>query len=83
MRERETGNFALRSFTAASVHVKLDSQGRIIIPSDLREYAEIGERASILGVVDHVEIWSTTKWDAARPEGHEQLAEAVKTLGIF
>ena len=39
-----------------------DTQGRILIPQRLREYAELVDNAYIVGMSDHIEIWNTELW---------------------
>ena len=56
----------LRRFLFASATViKLDDQGRIVIPSDLLEYAKI-KRPIVIGAGDHFEIWDIRSWDKER-----------------
>src|SRR3989338_1729799 len=45
-----------RIFFASATPIKLDDQGRFVIPSDLLEYAKI-KRPIIIGAGDHFEIW--------------------------
>ena len=40
-----------------------DSHGRILIPANLLEYAQIEKTAVVTGAGDHIEIWNETKWD--------------------
>lgn len=49
-------------YTSAS-ESSMDSQGRIVIPSDLIEYAKINGKTAVLGVGDHIEIWDNNRWD--------------------
>ena len=39
-----------------------DAQGRIIIPTALREYANLDESAIIIGTGQNIEIWNKEKW---------------------
>jgi MraZ protein len=41
-----------------------DGQGRVLIPQELREYAEIGNAVVIVGVGDWIEIWNPENWKA-------------------
>ncbi len=41
-----------------------DSQGRILITQKLREYAKLEKNATVIGMGNHVEIWSTDAWEA-------------------
>ncbi|HRE29627.1 MAG TPA: division/cell wall cluster transcriptional repressor MraZ [Anaerolineales bacterium] len=53
-------------FSGAS-EADVDAQGRILVPSFLREYAALNGECLVVGVGDYVEIWSRAGWD-------EQLA---------
>ncbi len=44
--------------------VSVDSQGRILLPPDHKKYAEITGDVIIIGVDDHIEIWSKENWEA-------------------
>ena len=43
--------------------VECDAQGRILIPTTLREYAELESEAQIVGMSTNLEIWNSTSWD--------------------
>ena len=42
---------------------KLDSQGRIIVPTNLLTYAGIEKEVTVIGAGDHIEIWNTNNWN--------------------
>ncbi len=42
--------------------VNLDSAGRILIPTFLLEYAELGTEATIIGTGEYFEIWNPDDW---------------------
>ena len=41
---------------------ELDAQGRVLLPSNLREYAEIEKEIVSIGVMNRIEIWSKEIW---------------------
>ena len=45
---------------------KLDRSGRIVVPSQLREYAGLGEDVIIVGTGRFIEIWSAAAWAEER-----------------
>jgi MraZ protein len=61
-----------------------DRQGRILIPSYLREYASIGSEATVVGMDTYIEIWHPEAWQTMRQgvEIGEQSAEHWAELGI-
>jgi MraZ protein len=48
----------IRDFFGNSVLCELDSQGRILIPQNLRDYAHITKDLVTTGAMNKVEIWS-------------------------
>jgi MraZ protein len=52
-----------RMLFADAVDVQLDAQGRVLIPSGLREYAGIEREAVVVGVHTFIEIWTPATWD--------------------
>jgi MraZ protein len=60
--------------------LELDRQGRIILPPVLRQYAEIGDEAVVVGAYTHIQIWSKELWAAEKnymSEHASEIAEAV------
>lgn len=49
---------------AEAADLPLDGQGRILIPLELRRYAEIEREAIVVGVDTSIEIWAPARWDA-------------------
>jgi MraZ protein len=71
----------LRQFCASANVCNLDRQGRILIPPQLRQYADIDSEALLIGVVRKLELWSPLRWEAydahesSRFESHTRLME--------
>src|SRR5262245_23246523 len=61
-----TTNSAARDFARFMFSSAFDSipdrQGRVIIPQNLRQYAEIESETIIIGVMNRLEIWHPAKW---------------------
>lgn len=51
----------------------IDSQGRIVLPSNLKAYAGINKKVTAIGAGDHVELWDTDAWNAHL----EKISEAL------
>lgn len=51
-------------FVAPSQDMELDGQGRILVPQKLRTYAGLHKSLVIVGMIDHLEIWSEEEWEA-------------------
>ncbi|MFY9176449.1 MAG: division/cell wall cluster transcriptional repressor MraZ [Clostridiales bacterium] len=74
-----------RFFFAGATECELDKQGRILIPANLREYAELTKELVIIGVASRVEIWSKEKWDDYNDDAnldHQSIVEKMAELGI-
>jgi MraZ protein len=56
---RELQRFLFSSATVAEP----DSQGRIVIPQNLREYAGLSREVVVVGADDRCEIWDKLRWD--------------------
>ena len=55
--------------------VELDSNGRFILPTVLREYAGLKKKVMFLGQSNKFEIWSDKAWQQSR---EEWLADGLK-----
>lgn len=65
--------------------MELDKQGRILLPSNLRTYAGIGDNAVVVGMNTYFEIWSKSDWDAAMEaidEAGSTIAAQMAEIGI-
>jgi len=62
-----------------------DKQGRILLPSYLREFAGVDGETVIIGLHNRLEIWNPQRWERVRREGEEEgdiIAEKLAELGI-
>jgi MraZ protein len=53
----------MRFFYAGATECQLDKQGRILIPSELRQYAELKKDVVVVGVSNRIEIWDKERWE--------------------
>ncbi len=58
-------------------NVEFDTQGRILIPQSLREYAELENEAHIVGVDSNLEIWNNELW---AKENEEYTPESISAI---
>jgi MraZ protein len=82
VREGKTSQFALRAFASNAHEVRPDSQGRVVIPQRLREYAGLDRDVVIIGALGRIEIWDAARWDDVSAGSDEVLAQAVTELGL-
>ena len=74
-----------RLMLAGAMDVKVDVQGRVLVPDYLREYAGIKKQVVVAGVYNRAEIWDETAWNEykARTESaSNEIAEKLGELGI-
>lgn len=69
-----------RWFSAEAVETQVDNQGRVAIPSNLRDFAVIDEEVAIVGAGKRIEIWARAGWDAfnASLTDEDIMASAVE-----
>jgi len=77
-----TRAFRRRVFSGA-IDLTPDRQGRILLPANLREFANLDSEAVIIGMYSYLEIWATDAWQPVRDdiESSEDLAR-WENLGI-
>ncbi len=57
-----------RFFLAGAAEVEFDKQGRILLPSYLREYAKLGPNVVVAGMYNRIELWSQTAWQTLKAD---------------
>jgi MraZ protein len=74
-----------RFFMSGAVDCTLDGQGRILIPPNLREYAQIDKDVVLAGMIRVIEIWNRERFAEAMKQTEEDLpnfSEYMADLGI-
>lgn len=72
-----------RLFFSGAAECEMDKQGRVLLPSNLREYAKIDKDVVVIGVSDRFEIWSQEVWDEysqKTSESYENIAETLVSI---
>ena len=72
-----------RFFFSNAFDAELDSQGRILLPLGLRQYAGLQKEAVIIGAGGRAEIWDAARW-AIYNEAitEERVIAAMEELGF-
>ena len=82
MMDKEVRQFT-RFFLAGAASVEVDKQGRILLPSVLREFADITKDAVLVGVGNRIEIWSKDRWEGTVTyQDMDDIARHMAELGI-
>lgn len=55
--------------------MELDAQGRLLLPTLLREHAQLDKEVILLGQGNKFELWSQAAWDELRPGMLNQVQE--------
>jgi len=72
-----------RYFLAGAASCEVDKQGRILIPSKLREQAALEKDIVFVGVLSKIEIWSKERWEGNNDYSNmDQIAEHMAELGL-
>lgn len=69
--------------------VKLDSNGRLLLPQLLRDHAKLDKRVLMIGQCNKFEVWSEALWEARRDQWLNeessqlgQMSEELKAVSL-
>lgn len=74
-----------RHLVGSAEECPIDAQGRILIPSGLRDYAGLKKKCLLVGIVDRIEIWDQDTYNKSMEEAledSEKLREGLAKLGL-
>ncbi|MGD8684330.1 MAG: division/cell wall cluster transcriptional repressor MraZ [Chloroflexota bacterium] len=73
-----------RLLYGSAFEVRLDRQGRFVLPPKLREVADIETEVVLVGAGNRIELWSPERWSefSEQMDQPEALAESLQGLGI-
>jgi MraZ protein len=74
-----------RHLVGSAEECPIDAQGRILIPSGLRDYAGLTKKCLLVGIVDRIEIWDQDTYNKGMEEAledSEKLREGLAKLGL-
>jgi MraZ protein len=67
-------------FYGQAQRIELDVQGRVRVPPELASLAHLDKDVVLVGVQDHLELWSAERWQsylAEKQSQYDQIAEAA------
>ena len=72
----------MRPLFAHAAKCELDSQGRTIIPQQLRAYASLTKNVTVVGCNNHAELWDSDAWKEVYESEStpENIAAAMEEL---
>jgi MraZ protein len=63
-----------------STQVKLDAAGRITIPDEMAEKANLKNDAVLVGMIDRIEIWSPERYEQVKVVDHALESKAFEMM---
>jgi MraZ protein len=72
-----------RFFFSGACEVDIDKQGRIVLPSNLRTFANLTKECVVLGVSSRVEIWDQSIWESYYTKSEESFNEIAESIVDF
>jgi MraZ protein len=70
----------IRAILELAQESQLDTQQRISIPPELRDYADIQNEVRIIGTLDKIELWNPKiyeEYKISQPESYENIAAKI------
>ena len=64
-----------------SEYLKIDGDGRVVLPERLRNVAGFNDAVTFVGLGDKFQMWEPSKFETARSEARSKVADLRKLLG--
>ncbi len=74
-----------RMMLAGAMDVKLDKQGRVILPDYLKVFAGLNKKTVLAGLYNRLEVWDEKMWNKYQKVSEKdsnEIAEGLVDLGI-
>jgi MraZ protein len=72
-----------RMLVAQAETVELDKQGRILVPTALRERAGLNKDVVLAGNIEKIEVWDKDRWEAEiASDDIDDITERMADLGV-
>jgi MraZ protein len=69
-----------RALFATAFNLHMDPQGRIALPTAVRDYAEIVDEVVVAGANNYLEIWNKVLWEDEKAISQEQAWQIIESL---
>ena len=73
-------NDFIRRFTAGVKFIELDGNGRLLIPKDLIEFANINREVTLSTSVNIIEIWDKSSYEKAIADSRDDFAQLAEEV---
>lgn len=72
-----------RKISGSAEQLKVDSQGRMLVPEEMRAAVGIGDKVHMVGMIEWLELWEEQSLDEAEEElTDEEALRMMAELGI-
>jgi len=71
----------MRNVIGSAIEVTLDRQGRLLVPSSLRQDSGINGDLVIVGQLDRIEVWDRSQWEKAMDISEVDMEAYERELG--
>jgi MraZ protein len=69
-----------RALFSTAFNAEMDTQGRIMLPIQLRQYAAIEDEIVVTGVNNYIELWSKALWAEEKSASQLEAWHIIETL---
>lgn len=69
-----------RFIYSSAFEIKLDRQGRFVIPERLKTYSDIKSEVVFVGLGDRVEVWPSKKWEEQEKDVEKRASLALEKI---
>ena len=70
-----------RFYQGNSFEIELDASGRVTLPPPLLAHSGIEKEVVVVGVGDHLEVWSKERWQEQQDALDAEIGEVTERLG--
>lgn len=78
--ESKSSRDVLRIALSSVYELELDNSNRVQIPTALVNKYKISKSVVVVGLIDHLEVWSKDKWDKYLEENDKKFEEISESL---
>ena len=68
-----------RMLTSSAVRKMIDNQGRLLLPNNLMQMAEIDRELVVVGAGDRIELWNKSRWKEEE-ESFDDLDDLIEEM---
>lgn len=69
-----------RFILGSAFEIELDAQGRFVIPKSLRDYGNLGEEVTFVGLGNRIEIWNKKTWEEQEKYIQDNARDMIEKL---